>query len=430
MRRRWLLILVAGKNLSTLSDSDLRMVVLRATLALVGLSVGIGYIFIDHATGIQGNEPFYAVTIACSLITLLFNRAGYHKLASILFVSILNFIVFIFSAGDTYRSGVYIFFVVTSLTSFALFGYKDRTLALFFPIVSLALFLYSFWGEHSFIPKRPFTEEYLQINFTSNFIAAGVTSIAIVYFLINVNFQSEKKVIDKNEQLAKANAELDRFVYSASHDLRAPLSSILGLVNLYELSGNEAERETIINLIRERVNKMDNFINEILDYSRNARLSLRQENISSRELIHEIIEGLRYSKNFEKIRIDPGADDHVLCTDPERLKIVLNNLIANSLKYFDPDKTQSYIKIDVQKNKDMWSITVEDNGIGIPTELQGRIFEMFYRAHDRSEGSGLGLYIVKEVIARMHGSITVNSELNRGSKFTVTFPHPKPDPVS
>ena len=426
MRKTWFRDLILGKKERILSDANYKNVILRGLLALVGLSVGVSYIFIDHSNEIYGNEPYYIATIIVSLAAFFLNRAGKYKIASITFISLLNFIVFLFSASDTYRSVIYIFFVVTGLTAFALFGYKDRKLALGFSSLSLVLFLYSYWGDHAIVPKRVFTEEYLQINFTVNFVVAQITSIAIVYFLIDVNFHSEKQILAKNDQLAKANAELDRFVYSASHDLRAPLSSILGLVRVYDLSDSETEKKTVVRLIQDRVNKMDDFISEILDYSKNSRLDIVRETLNGQALVTEVIDGLRYSKDFEKIGFDvepPG--DFTLRTDPKRLRVILNNLITNSLKYHDPDKGRSQIKIIFRQTEQFWSVTIQDNGVGIKPDHHTKIFDMFYRAHENSEGSGLGLYIVKEVAERMGGAVSVESEFGKGSAFTVLFPENK-----
>lgn len=423
MANDWFRNLVLGKNSATLSEADHKSVILRGQLALVGLSVGIAYIFIDHLNGIYGNEVYYVATILVSLTTFYLNRVGKYLLASILFVLLLNFIVFLFSASDNYRSGVYIFFVVTGLTAFALFGYKNKELAITFSVLSAALFFLSYWGDFAILPKPHFTEESLQINFTTNFLVAQITSITIVYFLINVNFHSEKQILAKNEQLAKANSELDRFVYSASHDLRAPLSSILGLVQVYDLSDSETEKKEIIRLIRDRVNKMDDFIREILDYSKNARLNIASEIFDGPALVQEVVEGLRYTRDFERIKVEiQPARDFKLCTDPKRLKVILNNLLANSLKYHDPGKGHVQIKIVFGQSAETWSVTIQDNGLGIKADDHTRIFDMFYRAHENSDGSGLGLYIVKEVVERMGGEISLQSEPGKGSSFTVTIP--------
>jgi signal transduction histidine kinase len=422
MIKHWFRKLVLGKRAPLLSEADYKNVILRGNLSMVALTVGVSYIFIDHYNGIYGNEPYYVVTVAISLTSLYLNRIGKYKLASILFVSLLNFVVFLFATSDNYRSGVYIFFVVTGLTAFALFGYRDRRIALFFSVLSLVMFCYSYWGDHPLTPKHEFTEESLMINFTTNFVVAQITSLAIVYFLIDVNFHSEKQILAKNDQLAKANSELDRFVYSASHDLRAPLSSILGLVQIYNLSDSEDEKRSIVLLIRDRVNKMDAFIGEILDYSKNSRLDISQEKVNGNTLITEVIDGLRYSKDFEKIgvEVEPQTDFPII-TDPKRLKVILSNLLANSLKYHDPSKSRSQIKIKFKRTNAFWSVTIQDNGIGIKAEHHAKIFDMFYRAHENSEGSGLGLYIVKEVAERMGGMVTVESKYGEGCSFTVAF---------
>jgi signal transduction histidine kinase len=422
MSRHWFRELLTGKNGPLLSDAEYKTAVLRGNLALVAITVSISYLFIDYFNRIDGNQYYYVATFFFALVSVYLNRQGHYRWASVLFISTLIFIVFLFASGDTYRSGVYIFFVITSLTSFALFGFKERKLALLFTGVSLGLFLYAYWVHPDIVPKRTFTEAYLNINFTTNFIVALVTAIAIVYFLIEVNYNSEKVILHRNEQLAKANSELDRFVYSASHDLRAPLSSILGLVQVYQMSGSSDERNQVVGLIKDRVNKLDHFISEILDYSRNSRLQIRKTVVNGTLLAKEIIEGLRYTRGFEGVKIYLDNAEVLLVTDPERLKVILNNLIANALKYHDPAKDEPFVKIRFHKNHDAWHVEIEDNGQGIQEAHQIRIFEMFYRAHENSEGSGLGLYIVKEVAERMGGNVAIKSEFRKGSLFTVSFP--------
>ena len=120
--------------------------------------------------------------------------------------------------------------------------------------------------------------------------------------------------------------------------------------------------------------------------------------------------------------LDNKLNDSVeVQSDAYRLKVVFSNLISNAIKYHDLAKDKPYILISCDKNHG-YHINVEDNGIGIPEEHQSKIFDMFYRAHDRSEGSGLGLYIVKETLTKIGGQISVASEHGKGSTFSITLP--------
>src|SRR5260221_6196364 len=109
-------------------------------------------------------------------------------------------------------------------------------------------------------------------------------------------------------------------------------------------------------------------------------------------------------------------------TDKYRIGTVLHNLLANAIKYHNYGRDDRWIKIGMRKNCSNCCITIRDNGVGIPQEHHQRVFDMFYRAHDHSNGSGLGLYIVKEIVAKMKGTIHLQSQPGQGSTFTLTFP--------
>ena len=232
----------------------------------------------------------------------------------------------------------------------------------------------------------------------------------------------EEKILLQNELLAKANKELDYFVYSVSHDLRAPLSSILGLTNIYSLALSEKEKQDIIGMINGRAHVLDEFIREVLDYSKNTRLELRLQELVIRETVQEVVDGLTHMEGFKSVRTQVDIDPTlILSSDSERLKVVLNNLIANSIYYRDEGK-DSFVRISAMKINDQCKLIIEDNGIGIKSEHHGKIFGMFYKAHARPQGTGLGLYIVKETMQRLGGSVSLSSEFGKGSVFTLILP--------
>jgi signal transduction histidine kinase/ligand-binding sensor domain-containing protein len=226
----------------------------------------------------------------------------------------------------------------------------------------------------------------------------------------------------RNAELRKVNSELDRFVYSASHDLRAPLASILGLINVARLDSPDKVEE-YLQKIQVSVHKLDGFIRDIIDFSRNARVEMEVVPIHFNELIHEVIENMIYldEKNLIKRIVNVKGSD-VFHTDKKRLTIVLNNLISNSIKYFNPNADNPFIEITVQYNSQQAIIVVKDNGIGIAPEHVNNIFKMFYRGDEKSRGSGLGLYIVNETVDKIKGTISVESDHGKGSTFTVVIP--------
>lgn len=227
----------------------------------------------------------------------------------------------------------------------------------------------------------------------------------------------------KNSELEKISFELDRFVYSASHDLRAPLTSVLGL--LYLLRGDSTDENALhyINLMEESILKLDCTIKDIVAYSRNNRQEIQTEIIELPSLIRDVISNLRYLENHEfSIResIEIESSSHFY-SDRNRLQIILNNLLANSIRYRHPQRPLK-INISHKNNGNEIILKVRDNGIGIDSPHLDKIFDMFYRTNESSTGSGLGLYIVKETIQKMGGSVSVDSTVLEGTTFIICLP--------
>jgi PAS domain S-box-containing protein len=234
--------------------------------------------------------------------------------------------------------------------------------------------------------------------------------------------QAEEKLHTQNQLLLKTNQELDQFVYSVSHDLRAPLSSILGLTRIYELTQEQAEKDAIVKLISDRADTLDQFIREILDYSRNARMEVKSRDVRVATLIRDTVSGLQHMSGMDRISFTwELEEDVVVRTDADRLKVIVTNLISNAVKYSDTGKN-SFIHLSSRQEDHVWKFTVADNGIGIEPQHIPRVFEMFYQAHANSQGSGLGLYIVTEAIDRLGGKIKVESTYAVGTTFMVTLP--------
>jgi len=235
--------------------------------------------------------------------------------------------------------------------------------------------------------------------------------------------KAEEELHSKNEMLKKANEELDSFVYSTSHDLRAPLSSVLGLVNLAQTSEDSEEIEKCLDLMKERVDTLNAFISEITNYSRNTRLEVAQNNIKLSGVLQDICDNLEFFERSKEIALEKKFDpDFSFISDKSRLKIILNNLIANAIKYHDLDKKNPFIFINASKTANYIKITIEDNGRGIEPQYQENVFNMFYRASSESEGSGLGLYIAKEMVEKLGGEIALESTFGKGSKFMISLP--------
>ncbi|NOS57293.1 MAG: HAMP domain-containing histidine kinase, partial [Cyclobacteriaceae bacterium] len=172
------------------------------------------------------------------------------------------------------------------------------------------------------------------------------------------------------------------------------------------------------------VSKLDLFIKEIIDYSRNNRLAIHLERIDLKEMCAEIIEDLRYMENFQKIKFElSGPASKTIFTDRIRLKIIMNNLLSNAIKFQKKVGNDiPLIQLSCFEGINSIKIMVEDNGEGIKPEIEPKIFDMFFRGHPDSNGSGLGLYIAREAAEKLKGNIMVSSEYGKGTTFTVEIP--------
>jgi len=238
----------------------------------------------------------------------------------------------------------------------------------------------------------------------------------------------QQVLIDRNEELIKINAELDRFVYSASHDLRAPIASLLGLIEVAKFEPDRAKINELLEMQKKSLFKLDRFIKDIVDHSRNTRLGIDSEPVHFKELINSAIEQLQFMDNVTRIKkIINIQQEGNFYSSPSRLDIVLNNLLSNAIKYADLKKEQPYIEIDIQCTILEAQIIVRDNGEGIANEALTKVFDMFYRASEKGNGSGLGLFIVKEAVQKLKGTIHVKSEEGKGTEFVVRIPNLFPD---
>lgn len=233
-----------------------------------------------------------------------------------------------------------------------------------------------------------------------------------------------KALLQSNEELKKSNKELDSFVYSVSHDLRAPLSSMLGVVNICEMGVTDPLLLKNTGFLRSSIKKLDGFIMDILDYSRNSRMEVARHEIHFPELVTDVLNNLKFMGNDAPGTVDirtTVSNGVPFYSDKGRVTMILNNLVSNSLRYQGPQTP--FVEIKVQVSAGAVDILVRDNGIGIGEEHQQKVFDMFYRASGKSIGSGLGLYIVKEAVDKLNGAIELKSQVGEGTEFLVRLPN-------
>ena len=242
---------------------------------------------------------------------------------------------------------------------------------------------------------------------------------------IKIREKTEKKILNTNIELRKTNEELDNFVYKVSHDLRAPISSILGLVNIAKRDSTIENMMACIDQIEKSAVTQDNFIKDIIELTKNARVKPKRQKIDFRKLVDETFEYLQYSTNTEppeaKLNLVQKKDFY---SDSNRMKVIFNNIISNSLKYSSQKDPKIDINIEVLNGHA--KIDIADNGQGIEKKYQDDVFKMFFRATDKNAGSGLGLYIVKETITKLKGDITLESQPKKGTRLKMKLPNMGP----
>jgi len=370
------------------------------------------------------------VILLVILVSFRMVQLGYQRIAKSFFLILMNlFTLFCASALPSDR-GIFLYFRPLITMAFAIFEDEEFSFRITFILLPIVLFVllgitdFSLFGSFKLA-----TSQHGKYNLVINAVITSLMVTFFVEFMMKANRKSESllrqladSVQQKKDAIEKINKELDRFVYSTSHDLRAPLSSIQGITKLALMDADRTHDLEYFAMIKNRTSKLDEFINEIIDYSRNSRTELSNELTDLSNVANEVISNLKFLDHADRIQFDINDAAGKLLLDKGRMKMVMNNLISNAIKYQNVRAEQSWVRIETMTDETGCKISVEDNGIGIAKELQGRIFEMFFRATEKSSGSGLGLYIVKEIVERMSGTIKMKSEEGKGTRFEITLP--------
>lgn len=226
--------------------------------------------------------------------------------------------------------------------------------------------------------------------------------------------------LKRNQRL---NSDLESFVYMAAHDLRSPLSSLKGLIYLMQKESKIENLSSYYELLEKSVEKMNSNINETLLRLQNKRMVSISGPIDFEEIANESVNFLENMEGASSISLSiTGQDVGVFFSDHHILSSAFDNIISNAIHYQDKAK-ESFLKIDINLNGDLCQISFHDNGIGIDNVVQEKIFDKFYLLDNSKGGSGLGLFIIKESIEKIGGTIHVRSRLGTGTVFTIQIPN-------
>ncbi len=231
--------------------------------------------------------------------------------------------------------------------------------------------------------------------------------------------------VKKTEKRLKAiNQELNTFIYKLSHDLRGPVASIKGLANLARTEIADPDGLNYIDLISKSVLRLDSILTDLLEIVRIKENAIYTENIDLELLVTSILQSISPQEELRKmkytVRVEPGL---TFVSDKKIISAIIHNTIDNSIKYRDPAKDINIMDLIICSFHNGIRIIVDDNGVGIPYHIHEKIFDMFYRGHIESKGTGLGLYIVKNGVEKLGGTIHMESEPEIGAKFVIDIPN-------
>lgn len=269
-------------------------------------------------------------------------------------------------------------------------------------------------GDISIIPKNK------NISLDKNYIEALVYQTASALERKEV----EEKILFQNIELSELNKEMDMVINALSHDLKAPINTAKGILEIRKKVKNHEQDEELLTHVAKSIDRLDSITTDLLGMVYNNRSAIEKANVDLKSLIKEAIEYHESEQGFDKISWDIKVDQKAeFFVDLKRIKLILRNLLNNSIKYRDQNKSKNTIEILGFCNRNMLRLCVKDNGIGMNKAQLEKVFDMFYRADYSISGIGLGLHIIKQTVQKLDGTIEVNSALQEGTEIIFTIPN-------
>lgn len=226
------------------------------------------------------------------------------------------------------------------------------------------------------------------------------------------------------QELIYKKSELDTFVYRASHDLRGPVASLMGLYNIVKVEfAHDKNAITYFEHYNNSVMRLHTVLQNLIDLTKIKESETKLTQVDLKELIDSCLNSMKNLADYQRISFDVQIDiTFKVFIDGKKFKTIVKNLVENSIIYSTPE-SNAFVKILVTYQENVLKIEVIDNGRGIDPRIQSKVFNMFFRGTEKSKGSGLGLYIVKNAVEKLNGSIQLSSKLNEGTKFSVYIPY-------
>jgi signal transduction histidine kinase len=404
--------------------------ILFSQIILVGGIVGIVHA-IEGLFDRNFPLPFLDFFMTAMLfVSYYINESGRHLLAKILLLSFLNIFFFFYSLITPLEIGIYVFYFPWVAAAALIFSSEERVWRLLFISLSVVFLLIIFISDIQLYSNLQFEYEEIARPFVVNVVMSLLVTAIFIYFMIQLNEASEERlrkltseIRQKNSELQISNEQLDRFVYSASHDIKLPVIAIKGLTNIGMMDSKDQQSLAYFSKINSQTDKLSRFLLEMIDYTRNNKTNVRLEQVKIGDLVDEVIENLSHLENAPRIEFKKFIRiEENLMIDRVRIMIILNNLISNAIKYHNYDIANPWVKIMISKLDGKIQVLIADNGLGINDEYKDKVFEMFFRGSDSAIGSGLGLFIVKETVEKMNGKIMLSTTEGEGACFRIDLP--------
>jgi len=256
-------------------------------------------------------------------------------------------------------------------------------------------------------------------SFVENQLTDRTSELSNIYEQLVLELEQRKSL---EEELNNSIRELDTFIYRASHDLRGPIASLMGLTNLAKVEITEPNAQKYLHMIAENSLKLNKILTTLLEVTKFKYVDVDAQAIDFQEMLNKV--RYHYMKDFMRENIDfkvKLALSEPFHSDRSLLNSIFQNLIDNSVQYARRDH-KSFITVEVQSIEQGVSISVEDNGQGIEKQVQEKVFNMFFKHNSSSKGSGVGLYVVKNCVEKLKGDISFSSEAGQGTRFQIFLP--------
>lgn len=239
--------------------------------------------------------------------------------------------------------------------------------------------------------------------------------------IAEINKKLEGKIEERTLALSQAYKELDTFFYRSSHDFRRPLTTFMGLAEVAKVTVKDANALELFEKVKETASNLDKMLIKLQSISDLGTQQLVYKEVMIKGIFNTVCDNFRDELRNKNIKTSAEINLHEpFISYPAMVKIIIENLVENAIHFCGVEKP--FIRLKTSQSGNYITIDVQDNGQGIPKEFQDQIFDMYFRANERSKGNGLGLYIVKKAVEKLEGSISLSSIPLVGTTFTIMLP--------